>query len=180
MRLPRRQAAIVAVATGLAIVVTAGTASAFWGVAGSGHGAARSGVAAALQIEPGTAASALVPGATADVVAVISNPTEYPVLVTSVTTPAGGIPGFEDAGLTRPSASCDAARSGVAAARTTPRPASFVIAAHGSYTLTLSAAVTMTNESDSACQGLFFAVQVTVTAASAVGSAASQPAGATL
>lgn len=174
MRLPCRRTAIVAVATGAALVVTAGTACAYWATPGSGQGTARAGSASLVKIEPGTTSTTLVPGGTADVTAVISNPGDYPVHVTSVTT-ADGIAGFSDAGLTRAVSTCDAAHSGVAVVQPAARSASFVIAAHGSYTVTLSGAVTMTNDSDTSCQGLFFAVPVTVAAASAVGTASTIP-----
>lgn len=180
MRLPCRRTVILAIATGAAIVVTAGTASAYWSASGGGSGTTQAGIAASLRVSPGTTSSALVPGATADVTAVITNPTDYPVLVTSVTTPADGIPGFTDAGLVRPVSGCDAGHSGVRVVQPAPRSASFVIAAHGSYTLTLAGAVTMTNESDNSCQGVFFAVPVTVAAASAAGSTPSLPAEGTL
>jgi hypothetical protein len=180
MRFPCRRTAVVAVATGAAAVVTTGTAAAYWGASGTGNGTARAGVASSLPVTPGASSGALSPGGTANVTAVISNPADYPVLVTAVTTPAGGIPGFRDAGLAQPVPTCDAVRSGVAAVRTTPRTASFVIAAHGSYTVTLSEAVTMSNSSDSSCQGLYFAVPVTVVAASAAGSTPTLPAVGTL
>jgi hypothetical protein len=180
MRFPRRRTAILAVATGAAIVVTAGTASAYWTTSGSGRGAARSGAAGILGVDSGTTTSALVPGSTADVAAVISNPNDYPLLITSVTTPSGGIPGFTDSQLLWQVPTCDAGHSGVTAVRTTRRPASFVIAPHGSYTVTLAGAVTMSNESDNSCQGLFFAVAVTVTASSAADSTPTAPAAGTL
>jgi hypothetical protein len=180
MRVPRRRTAVLAIATGAAVVMTAGTASAYWNMAGSGTGAARASTAGGLLVEPGTTTTALAPGATADVTAVIKNSADYPVLVTSVSTPADGIPGYEDAGLARPVSTCDAAHSGVTVKQATPRSATIVIAAHGSYTLTLADAVTMSNDSDSSCQGLFLAVPVTVTAASAVGSTPTLPAVGTL
>jgi hypothetical protein len=180
MRVPRRRTAVLAIATGAAIVMTAGTASAYWNTSGSGTGAARAGNAGVLLVEPGTASSTLAPGASADVTAVIKNSADYAVLVTSVTTPAAGIPGFEDAGLARAVSTCDATHSGVTVKQAAPRSTSFVIAAHGSYAVTLSDAVTMSNDSDNSCQGMFFAVPVTVTAASAVGSTPTTPAVGTL
>ena len=54
------------------------------------------------------------------------------------------------------------------------------LAAHGSYTVTLADAVAMSNESDTSCQGLFFAVSVTVAAASAAGTTPASPAAGTL
>jgi hypothetical protein len=180
MRFPRRRTAILVVATGAAIGMTAGTASAFWATSGSGRGAARSGAAGILSVAPGTTTSALVPGGTADVTAVISNPNDYPVLLTSVTTPAAGVAGFSDAGLTRAVSSCDEAHSGVSVVQGTARSTAVVLAAHGSYTVTLADAVTMSNESDTSCQGLFFAVSVTVAAASAAGTTPASPAAGTL
>ncbi len=180
MRLTSRRTAILAVAIGAALVVTTGTASAYWSSSGTGHGTVQSGAAGGVIVDPGMPSTALVPGGTADVTVVLSNPNSYPELVTSVTTPTGGIPGFSDPQLIQPVATCDAGRSGVAAVRTTPRPASFVIAAHGSYTVTVTNAVTMNNYSDNSCQGVFFAVPVTVQASSAAGSTPTIPAAGTL
>jgi hypothetical protein len=102
------------------------------------------------------------------------------MLVTSVTTPAGTAPGFADPGLIQLVPTCNAARSAVTPVRTSLRPASFVIAPHGSYTVTLANAVVMGAGSDNSCQGAFFAVAVTVQAHSVVGSAASVPSAGTL
>ena len=120
--------------------------------------------------------TALAPGRTADVSVVIGNPTAAPMLVTSVTTPAASAPGFSDSRLIQLVSSCDAAHSGVTSVRTAPRPASFVIGPHASYTLTLTDAVTMAATSPSSCQGAFFAVPITVAAHSALGSPVTVPA----
>jgi hypothetical protein len=175
-----RRATVLAIAAGAAIVVTTGTASAYWSTSGTGQGAARTANPWWLTVDPGTTSAALAPGGTADVSFVIGNPTEAPMLVTSVLTPPGGIPGFSDPSLVQLVGSCDAAHSGVSVVRGTARPTSFVIAPHGWYTLTLANAVTMNGNSDSSCQGLFFAVPIKVQAQSVVGSAATVPAASTL
>ena len=180
MRVRCRRTAVLAIATGAAIVVTTGTASAYWGTSGAGRGTARTTNPNWLTVDPGTPSTALVPGGTADVTVVIGNPTDAPMLVTSVTTPAGAAPGFSDPALIQLVAGCNSAHSGVTAVRTSARPAAFVIAPHGSYTVTLANAVTMGTGSDNSCQGVFFAVAVTVQAHSVVGSAASVPAAGTL
>jgi hypothetical protein len=171
---------VLAIVTGAAIVVTTGTASAYWGASGTGHGSARTGTMPSLNADPGTPTTLLVPGGRADVTTVISNPTDAPMLVTSVTTPAVGAAGFSDSGLLNVQTGCDSAHSGVTPVVTTPQPASFVIAPHGSYTLTMANAVTMASTSPNACQGAFFGVGITLQAHSAVGSAATVPAEGTL
>jgi hypothetical protein len=180
MRIPGRRATVLTLATGAAIAVTAGTASAYWQASATGQGAARSANPGWLSIDPGTPTTALVPGATADVTVVIGNPTATPVLVTSVATPVGGIPGYGDPRLLYEVPGCSAASSGVYALKSGPRATSFVIAPHGSYTVILKDAVEMSDNSAAACQGVLFAVPVTVQAAIVVGAAASVPAASTL
>ena len=175
MRIRCRRAAAVAIAAGAAVVVSTGTASAYWGTFGAGSGAARTAGMSWLSVDPGTPSTALAPGATADVSVLIGNPTDAPMLVTSVTTPAASAPGFSDPELLDIVDGCDSAHSGVTSVRTTPRSASFVIAPHDTYRLTLQNAVTMASTSPDACQGVFFAVPITVQAHSAIGAAPSVP-----
>jgi hypothetical protein len=180
MQFGLRRSTVIAIATVGALVVTAGTASAYWQTSGAGQGSARTAIPDFLTIDPGTPTTALSPGHTSDVSVVIGNTTDSPVLVTSVTTPTGVVPGFSDPDLFELVNSCDATHSDVTIVRTTPRPASFVIAPNASYTLTLANAVTMGSNSDNSCQGLFFAVPVTVQAHTAAGTTPSTPAAGTL
>lgn len=180
MRVRCRRATVMAIATGAAIVVTTGTASAYWLTAGTGQGSARTATPGGLDLRPGVTTAALAPGGTADVKVLIGNPTAAPVLVTSVTTPTGGIPGFSDAALLENVSGCDAGHSGVSVVKTTPRATSFVIAPHGSYALTLADAVRMNSSSANSCQGVFFAVPLKIQAQTVVGSAATVPAEGTL
>lgn len=180
MRFRCRRTAVMAIATGGAIVVTGGAASAYWGATGTGAGAARTANLTSLTVDPGTPTTVLVPGGTASVAFLISNPTAAPMLVTSVTTPAVSATGFSDAALLQLQSGCDSAHSGVAPVLTTARPTSFVVAAHGSYTLTLTNAETMAGTSPNACQGAYFGVPVTVQAHSVAGTAPTVPAEGTL
>ncbi len=78
---------ILAIGLPLAAIAVTGVAFAAWTSTGSGAGTAQSTTSANSVIAPAVSASDLFPGATKSVTVTISNPNNYPVLVTSI--PAG-------------------------------------------------------------------------------------------
>lgn len=144
------------------MVMGGGVAFAAW--SSSGSGAASSKATSALPPTT-TAVSAsaftsglLYPGGTGDARITVNNPNPYPVKVTSVV--SSGAP-------TGSGGSGTCSTTGVTVSTSTSNVSSSVIAANGSTTLTLPGAASMSNSSETGCQGATFSVPVTVTIESA-------------
>lgn len=177
--------ATVAVATLGAVALSSGLAYAYWTTTGGGNGSAQGGNALGLQVTS-VANGTLVPGGTADVVVTLKNPNAFKVQVTGLTM-TNTIKAYADSAMTTETTACTAA-SGVTWAftsrtsSTTPALGSFVIAAGtqaapATYTLTLTAAASMTTSSDNSCQGQYFSMPIAVSAQStglAAGSSGTQ------
>lgn len=147
-------AAASTVVTAVALTGLGSTAYALWTTNGTGSVTTSASTAQALTASPVTVTSGLLyPGATADATITVDNPNPYAVTITSV---AGGR-ATSDKG-----AACDAS-TGVAFAT---QSGSFVVPAGGSRTLTLPHAVSMSNASDTSCQGAVFTLPVTLVGAS--------------
>lgn len=148
----RRVAGAVATTAATAVAATgvAGTAYALWTAGGSGSITAAAATSQDLRAAPATVpGGSLYPGATADATVTVTNPNPYAVTVTSIT----GGPVTSDKG-----AACDAA-TGVAFA---PQTGSFTVPAGSSKTFTLPGALSMSNASDTSCQGAVFTVPVSL------------------
>jgi len=123
--------------------------------------------------------NSLFPGASGDVVALISNPNNFAVTITGVnlptnTTYAGG---FTDAALTTPQTGCTTstslvawafatATSGTAHTLTTP----IVVAAGDSLTITFTNDATMGAASPAACEATYFSMPSLTSVAATAGS----------
>lgn len=141
----------------LGVMLAASVAFASWLATGTGNGYAKATSAQNLTTSAATPTADLYPGGTGNLKITINNPNPYPVLVTQIARTGGAI--TSDAG-----AACDAS-TGVS--MSTPQTVSISVAAGGSTTTTLTGVMSMTNSSDTTCQGATFTVPVTVTGASA-------------
>jgi hypothetical protein len=147
---------LAAVLIGLA-VGAGGLADAAWTDSGSGTGYSKATTASALVIgdASGSTTADLYPGGTGTLYVLVSNPNPFAVTVANVVS-AGTI-------TSNKGAACDAS-TGVTFAN--QAGLSQVIVAGSSATLTLSGAVSMTNASDTTCQGAIFSIPVTVSGTS--------------
>lgn len=133
-----------------------GTAYAYWTATGTGTATAAAGTVQPLTTTAATVPTGLLyPGAKGDVRITVNNPNPFPVTVTSVTG-SGAI--TSDKG-----AACDAS-TGVTF--TDQVGLGLVVPAAGSQSFTLAGAVSMSNSSDSTCQGATFTLPVVLAAAS--------------
>ena len=143
-----------AAATVFATTALAGTAYALWTAGGIGSVNASAATAQDLTASPVTVPSSLLyPGATTDAKITINNPNPYPVTVVSI---AGGT-------VTSDKGPACNASTGVSFAN---QSGAFAVPAGASQTFTLTNAVTMSNASDSSCQGAVFTLPVTLSGAS--------------
>jgi hypothetical protein len=156
IKLPRKLFFALAAIT--ALVVT-GLLVAAWSTGGSGNGYAKAGTASALALNDASASTVadLYPGSNGAVKLSVTNPNPFPVRITAVTKQAAGTI-TSDKG-----AACNAS-TGVTFTNQTGL--ALDLAANGTSTFTLSGAVSMSNASDSSCQGAVFTIPVDVTAAS--------------
>ena len=148
--------AVIAALLGL-VGLAATVAFAAWTTNGSGDGYARAQSAQALttvDVSASTTAT-LYPGATGDLRLRIDNPNPYPVRVTQVN---GNGTITSDQG-----AACDAS-TGVSYANQTGL--TLDIPANDAATFTLAGSVSMSNASDTTCQGAVFTVPVSLVGAS--------------
>ncbi len=149
----RRKIAIVAL--GATAVLGAGVAFAAWTVGGGGTGTATATSSLNLTTSVATTTAAVYPGITgSDLYLTVNNPNPFAVAITSVNangaaTADAGHPGCVTTGVSYTT---------TAVAQT--------IAASGSASFTVPS-VSMSNASDTGCQGATFTIPVTFTAASA-------------
>ena len=148
----------------LAVLLLGGVVFAAWVVPGAGQGYSKAKQAQALTTDDvgATTSDQLYPGATGDVKVKVANPNPFAVTVTAVDA-NGAIdsnkPGCTDVGG-------DASKkTGVTFSNQT-LSSNNVVPANGSSTLTLTNAVSMSNQSVNACQGAVFTIPVTFTASS--------------
>jgi len=145
-------AALVVVLAGSAC----GVAFAYWRATGSGTGQATAGATDTLYVQTvagGSPATMLQPGAAADLLVQVSNPSTHPMIITSVT--QNGTIVVVSGGA------CTAANAAV----TVPTAPALTIAvpANGASLVHLPGAVAMGASSDSSCQGKSFTIPVTLT-----------------
>jgi hypothetical protein len=132
-----------------------GTAFGVWTVGGGGSGTATATSAQPLTTSVATTTAQLYPGITgANLYVTANNPNPFPVTITSVNANGAAVP---DAGH---AAGC--VTTGVSYATTAT---SQVVPANGSLSFTVPG-VSMTNASDTGCQGATFTIPVTFTASS--------------
>ena len=155
-RKPRRaRRRIVAIVVGTAGALAATAAFAAWTVGGGGTGTATATSASALTTSVATTTAALYPGITgANLYLTVNNPNPFPVAITSVNANGAAVP---DAG--HPTCSTTGVSFTTTAVTQT-------VPASGSLSFT-AAGVSMSNASDTGCQGATFTIPVTFTAASA-------------
>lgn len=155
-----------AVGTINAIVLTGGTAYAFWSTDGSGTGAAQAGTAKAVTgaVASVQTSGTLVPSSTAPLVVNIHNPNDFSIKVSAVSVAAAAQP----SGVTGGSG-CTAGNSAVSLAAASASSLNVSIAGNGDGTVTLNSPnpVSMGLASDNGCQGATFTFTsgVSVTAA---------------
>jgi hypothetical protein len=149
-----RKVSVTAVFTGT--LLAASVAFAAWTATGSGHGYAKATTASAVSTVDASASTSaqLYPGASGDVKLTVSNPNSFPVRLASIT---GNGAITSDKG-----AACDAS-TGVTF---TNQTGTFDVPAGGQASFTLTGAVSMSNASDSSCQGAVFSIPVLLSGAS--------------
>jgi hypothetical protein len=150
-RRPARKALAVLVPA-IVAATAGGVAYAYWNTTGSGSGSAHATTAVALTTSTATPTAQLYPGATGDAKVTINNPNPFGVTVTDIVgstiTSSGGIGTCSTTGVTF------ADQHSLADA----------VGANSSATFTLTGAVSMTNASDTGCQGATFTIPVALTA----------------
>jgi hypothetical protein len=146
---------VVGLAVATSVAVAASAAFAAWTVGGSGTGTATATSAQNLTTSAATTTAQLYPGITgADLYLTVNNPNPFPVAISSVNAngaaaPDGGHPTCVTTGVSF-----------------TDSAVSQTVPANGSSSFTV-AGVSMSNASDTGCQGATFTIPVTFTAASA-------------
>ena len=140
-----------------AATVAVGVGYAAWSIGGSGSGYAKATSASALTLADATAftSAALYPGATGDLKLRVTNSNSFPVRITAAS--ANGTV-TSDKG-----AACDAS-TGVSFANQSGL--ALDVGAGATATVTVPSSVSMSNLSDTSCQGAVFTVPVSVAAVS--------------
>jgi hypothetical protein len=195
LRLPsRRRLPLVALLT--IFMLAGGVAAATWlvGLDAGSSGQARAGAVSNLTITAAASpapGNVLFPGGTGDVVVTISNPNNFPVLITALNLPANTTyaTGYTDGALTTVKTGCDANTSlvGYSFATSTSNTnhaltAPLTVAASGQASnplvVTLTNAATMGSASPNACQGAYFSLPsfTGITATAGGGAATTSPA----
>ncbi|MEU4621776.1 hypothetical protein AB0G04_17600 [Actinoplanes sp. NPDC023801] len=144
----------VIVGTALAVTVGAGAAYAAWTANGTGTVSAKAGTSQGVTGTAVTVDGVLYPGGKADAKISITNPNQFPVMVTQIA-PNGTV--------TVAGAGCTAVNSAVALAT---KSLTQYIGAGDSVVVTLTDAVTMGDSSDNSCQDATFTFPVSLTATS--------------
>lgn len=148
-----------AISVGAAVValVAAGLVYAAWTTSGTGSGTAKATSAQALTTvdASATTTASLYPGATGNVTIKISNPNPYPVRVNSVT---------GNGAITADAGHPGCATTGVSFTDQTGQ--TIDVPANGQNEVTLNNAASMSNASDSGCQGATFTIPVSLAGAS--------------
>lgn len=178
------------------LMLTSGIATAAWlvGLDGGSNGQARAGVVSNLTITAAaspTPGNVLFPGGTGDVVVTISNPNNFPVMITALNLPTNTTyaTGYVDSALTTVKTGCDSTTSlvGYSFATSTSNTshsltAPVTVAASGQASnplvVTLTNAATMGSASPNACQGAYFSLPsfTSITATAGGGAATTSPA----
>jgi hypothetical protein len=156
MKLHKRASVI---ALFLAVVLAGGVAAAAWLVSGTGAASARATSAVSLTVTGGTPSASLYPGASAAVVANVTNPNPFPVRLTGAT--FGAVTVTPLAGKT-----CTAASVTVSGPVTLASSVNLA-ANSGATPVTISNALTMVPTAENGCQGATYSVQVTLNGESA-------------
>jgi hypothetical protein len=144
----------VIVGTALAVTVGAGAAYAAWTANGTGSATATAGNSQGVTGTAVTVDGLLYPGGKTDAKISITNPNQFPVMVTQIA-PNGTV--------TVVGGTCTAVNSAVALAT---KSLNQYIGAGASVEVTLTDAVTMGDSSDNACQNAEFTFPVSITATS--------------
>jgi hypothetical protein len=159
----RKRLVRIAVTAVVGLSIAGAAAYAAWSVSGSGSGSASAATAQNLTLTAGSAASALYPGATADVDTTVANSNPFPVHVTSLALETTqGQNGFEvDAGHS----GCNLGSLSFATA--TNGGNGWDIGPGASTDLDASGSISMGSGANDSCQGATFTVYLTAAAASA-------------
>ncbi len=144
----------------LCLLAGGGTAYAYWTTTGAGSGAAAAAAMQTVTVDAFVAGDSnrtrLVPGGSADVILRTSNPNAFAVQLYSVAS---------NGAVTADSAHSGCTTTGVSfTALAAPLTPAVTIPAHSSLLVTLPGAASMSDQSQSACQGATFKVPVTVEA----------------
>ena len=150
------------VAAGLVATTGLGVAFAAWTSNGSGTGSAASTTSVDSTIAPVTlvAADLLYPGATKSTKVTVSNPNDYPVIVTGI---SAGSSNVVNTSCAAGSVITDAVSNAAGVTRSDVASAVIAPQSSGTYTLTLR----MANSPDDACKSQTFTLPLTATLESA-------------
>ena len=156
LRSPKRRLVVAAALLVLLAAVGAGIAA--WSTNGSGTAYAKAATAGAVTLSDASASTSgdLYPGGTGALKVKVTNPNTFPVQITAVS---------GNGSITSDGAAACNASHGVTLTNQTGL--SLSLAAGATTVFTLAGAVSMSNSSDTSCQGAVFSIPVTVTAASA-------------
>ncbi len=142
------------------LLFTAGVAWAAWTSSASGSGTAQSTTSINSVIAAGTYAAELFPGASKTVTVTISNPNDYPILVTSISAGSAGVVNTSCVTGTVTSSARTLDATGLLQSNGSTK----TIAANGSGTYTLATA--MTAGAVDACKNQIFTLPLTATVVS--------------
>jgi hypothetical protein len=148
----RKSLAAIGIVTGATLAST--LAFAAWTADGTGTGSAEAITAQAVTATGADASAQLYPGGNGELQVKISNPNQYPVLVTAINNGSSAISADK--------VGCNAAQS----VTFTNSSGEWSVAANSDTTVVLAGKVHMSNAANDACQGATFTVPVSVIAAS--------------
>lgn len=161
-------------------LLVAGGVSAAWMASAAGTAQAQAITGEPVTVTEAAATATLYPGVTnGSVVFVVTNPNPYPVQVTEIVAGAPAAITAENASGD-PLPSCTAAHGITFNWGTKGGLSDVIVPDGGTFTYTVTGALTMSNGSHADCSGATFTVPVSVTAASAAGSTATTPNAATI
>jgi hypothetical protein len=156
----RRTKVILAVCAVAAVAVNAGAAWAYWRITGSGTGAAQAGTVIELTLKgKSDDRKPLYPGGTSNLTVTVTNDNDFPIEITTVSAGSGKAAADE----AHREAGCRT--TGVVVSQDVQK-VSWVVQRNTIGVFTLDDGITMTNQSDSTCQGATFTIPVTATAVS--------------
>jgi hypothetical protein len=162
-RLDRRGKVILSIAAAAAVIVNAGAAWAYWKLDGAGTAVAVAGSAVGLQLHGRSDDSKpLYPGGTTNLTVTVTNNNDFPVKITSVAAGTGEV----TADAAHREGGCRTTGVVVAA---DVLDVAWEVAENTTDVFTVRGGLTMTNSSDSACQGATFTIPVRATGVSNAG-----------
>lgn len=141
-----------------ACLAATGVGIAAWSTSGSGTGSAKAATASPITLGDASASASadLYPGGSGALKLSVTNPNSFPIQITAVALTGGGTI-TSDKG-----AACNASHG---VTLTTQSGLALTVAAGATSALSIAGAVSMSNTSDTSCQGALFSIPVTAASA---------------